>query len=62
LLESQGLTPPINLGALDFQVIEDLSFYFNNVVLIILGILVVMFIAYYITSMHYEKKKSQKND
>jgi len=62
LLESQGLTPPINLDTLDLQVIEELSLYFNNVILIILGILVVMFIAYYITSKHYEKKKSQKND
>ena len=62
LLESQGLTPPIDLDALDFQVIEELSLYFNNVILIILGILVVMFIAYYITSKHYEKKKSHKND
>ena len=61
LIESQDLTPPINLGDLNLQEFEQLSANFNNVLLIVLAILIVMFIAYYLTSKYYEKKKIQRS-
>jgi uncharacterized membrane protein YdjX (TVP38/TMEM64 family) len=57
-----GITFPVSLSDLPTGQVEALSVNFNNVLLIVLGVLVIMFVAYYITSKHYEKKKSQKND
>ena len=57
-----GITFPVSLIDLPTEQVEVLSVNFNNVLLIVLGVLVIMFIAYYLTSKHYEKKKSQKND
>ena len=51
-----GITPPVNWETLPTEVIEAQSAFFNNVLLIILAILVVMFVAYYITSRYYGKK------
>jgi len=51
-----GITPPVDWETLPTEVIEAQSAFFNNVLLIILAILVVMFVAYYITSRYYGKK------
>ncbi|MHA1106564.1 MAG: TVP38/TMEM64 family protein [Promethearchaeota archaeon] len=51
-----GITPPVDWATLPLEDIEAQSAFFNNVLLIILAILVVMFIAYYITSRYYSRK------
>jgi uncharacterized membrane protein YdjX (TVP38/TMEM64 family) len=51
-----GITPPVDLGSLPLAEIEAQSAFFNNVLLIILAILVVMFVAYYLTSRYYGKR------
>ena len=51
-----GITPPVDLASLPLAEIEAQSVFFNNVLLIILAILVVMFLAYYLTSRYYGKK------
>jgi len=60
LLYSQGITLPIDFSTLDLSVIESSSDYFNNILIVILGVLVLMFIAYYLYMKHLEKKKSAK--
>ncbi|TFG15934.1 MAG: DedA family protein [Promethearchaeota archaeon] len=56
LIISYGVEPPINLEELPFAVIDSLSSTFNAILLIILGILVLMFVVYYIIGKFYEKK------
>ena len=51
-----GITPPVDWATLPLEEIEAQSAFFNNVLLIILAILVVMFVAYYITSRYYSRK------
>jgi len=51
-----GIDPSVNLDTLSLVEIEAQSAFFNNVLLIILAILVVMFVAYYLTSRYYGKK------
>jgi len=51
-----GITPPVDWATLPLKEIEAQSAFFNNVLLIILAILVVMFVAYYITSRYYSRK------
>jgi uncharacterized membrane protein YdjX (TVP38/TMEM64 family) len=59
LITSYGVTPPIKLDELPLAVIDNLSSTFNGILLIILGVLVVMFLAYYVVGKLYEKKKEQ---
>ena len=57
LIISYGVTPPINLEELPFEVIDSLSSSFNLILLIILAVLVLMFGLYYVVGWLYEKKK-----
>lgn len=50
-------TPPIDFDDLPLETIKAQAAFFNNVLLIILAILAGMFVAYYILSKSYEKKK-----
>jgi len=59
LIISYGIEPPINLEELPFAVIDSLSSTFNIILLIILGILVLMFVLYYIIGKLYEKKRKE---
>ncbi|MFX1442945.1 MAG: TVP38/TMEM64 family protein [Promethearchaeota archaeon] len=52
---------PINLSEIPFGKIEAQAALFNNILLIILGVLVVIFVAYYLFSLHWEKKLNKKN-
>ncbi|MEJ2295692.1 MAG: VTT domain-containing protein [Candidatus Lokiarchaeota archaeon] len=56
LITSYGVTPPINLNELPFEVIESLSASFNGILLIILAVLVLMFVIYYVVGKLYEKR------
>jgi len=47
---------PINLSEIPFAKIEAQAALFNNILLIILGVLVVIFVAYYLFSIYWEKK------
>ncbi|MBA7673686.1 hypothetical protein ES703_81889 [subsurface metagenome] len=47
---------PINLSEIPFGQIEAQAALFNNILLIILGVLVVIFVAYYLFSIYWEKK------
>jgi len=51
------LTFPLNISDLQSGEIEALSANFNNILLIVLGVLVLIFIVYYFLSKYYEKKK-----
>ncbi|MFW9825431.1 MAG: TVP38/TMEM64 family protein [Candidatus Thorarchaeota archaeon] len=53
-----GLTPPINFA--DLPDINAQSAFFNNILLIILAVLGVMFIVYYLFARFYEKKNLEK--
>lgn len=53
---SLGIRPPINFDELPLSEIEAQAALFNNILLIILGVLVVIFIAYYAFSKYWEKK------
>ncbi len=53
-----GFNPPIDTT--DVGLIEAQADVFNWILLIVLGILVIMFFAYYFTAKFYEKKKQQK--
>lgn len=57
-----GITPPVDLTSLPLAEIEAQSAFFNNVLLIILAILVVMFLAYYLISRYYGKKTENKDN
>ncbi|MFX1556961.1 MAG: TVP38/TMEM64 family protein [Promethearchaeota archaeon] len=52
-----GIKPPINFESLPLETIKAQAAFFNNVLLIILAVLAVMFIVYYILSKSYEKRK-----
>ena len=54
---SLGINPPIIFSELPMSQIEIQAAFFNDVLLIILSVLVVMFAAYYIISKYWEKKK-----
>lgn len=56
----QGIVPPFNLGDLDLTTYEALSNTFNFTLLIVLGILVVIFIIYYVLSKILEKRHNQQ--
>jgi uncharacterized membrane protein YdjX (TVP38/TMEM64 family) len=60
LIISYGVEPPINLEELPFAVIDSLSSTFNAILLIILGILVLMFVIYYVIGKFYEKKRKDQ--
>lgn len=60
LIISYGVEPPINLEELPFAVIDSLSSTFNAILLIILGILVLMFVIYYVIGKFYEKKRKNQ--
>ena len=47
---------PINLSEIPFAKIEAQAALFNNILLLILGVLVVIFVAYYLFSIYWEKK------
>lgn len=51
-----GLTPPIDLIDMPLEAVEAAASSFNFILLIILGILVIMFVAYYIASLYSAKK------
>lgn len=56
---SLGLNPPINLEDLDLSIINAQSEVFNTILLVILGVLVLMFIAYYVFARYIAKKQSE---
>ncbi|MFX0072144.1 MAG: TVP38/TMEM64 family protein [Candidatus Hermodarchaeota archaeon] len=51
----------INLSEIPFNKIEAQAALFNNILLLILGILVVIFISYYLFSIYWEKKNLNSN-
>ncbi|MFX1496103.1 MAG: TVP38/TMEM64 family protein [Promethearchaeota archaeon] len=51
-----GITPPVDLASLPLATIEAQAAFFNNILLIILGLFVVMFAIYYFISWYYGKK------
>lgn len=51
---------PINLSEIPFEKIEAQAALFNNILLLILGILALMFIAYYLFSLYWQKKNIGK--
>ncbi len=53
-----NFNPPIDTS--DVQLIESQAAVFNWILLAVLGILVVMFLAYFFTAKYYEKKKQEK--
>ena len=55
------ITFPLNISDLQSGEIEALSANFNNILLIVLGVLILIFIAYYFISKNYEKKKLKDN-
>jgi len=55
-----GIDPLVDWTTLPLAEIEAQSAFFNNVLLIILAILVVMFVAYYLTSRYFGKKTEDK--
>ena len=55
-----GIDPLVDWTTLPLAEIEAQSTFFNNVLLIILAILVVMFVAYYLTSRYFGKKTEDK--
>jgi uncharacterized membrane protein YdjX (TVP38/TMEM64 family) len=59
LIISYEIEFPIDLEKLPLEVIENLSSTFNIILLIILGVLISMFLVYYILGKLYEKRKIQ---
>ncbi len=57
LISSYGVSPPIDLEKLPFEVIDNLSSSFNIILLIILAVLVLLFAIYYAIGKIYEKRK-----
>ena len=55
-----GFKPPIDTS--DVQLIESQAGVFNWILLVVLGILVAMFLAYFFTAKYYEKKKQEKKE
>jgi len=55
-----NFNPPIDTS--DVQLIESQAGVFNWILLVVLGILVVMFLAYFFTAKYYEKKKQEKKE
>ncbi|MFX0147364.1 MAG: TVP38/TMEM64 family protein [Candidatus Hodarchaeota archaeon] len=55
-----GITPPVDLGELPLATIEAQAAFFNNILLIILGLLAIMFALYYLISWYYGKKIDSK--
>ena len=53
---SLGIRPPIKLEDLPITKINAQSEFFNIVLLIILGVLLIMFLTYYLFARYYEKK------
>ncbi|MFW9898691.1 MAG: TVP38/TMEM64 family protein [Candidatus Thorarchaeota archaeon] len=53
---SLGIQPPIDFDELPLSKIEAQAALFNNILLLILAVLVVIFIAYYAFSKYWEKK------
>ncbi|MBY9009255.1 MAG: TVP38/TMEM64 family protein [Candidatus Lokiarchaeota archaeon] len=56
-----AITFPLNITDLPEGEIEALSANFNNILLIVLGVLILIFITYYFISKNYEKKKLKDN-
>jgi uncharacterized membrane protein YdjX (TVP38/TMEM64 family) len=56
---SLGLNPPINLVDLDLSIINAQSQVFNTILLVILGVLVLMFITYYLFARYLSKKQTR---
>ncbi len=54
---SLGIRPPIDFDELPLAQIETQAALFNNILLIILAVLAVMFVAYYLFSKYWEKKR-----
>ena len=54
-----GFNPPIDTT--DVGLIEAQADVFNWILLIVLGILIIMFLAYYFTAKFYEKKKNKSS-
>jgi len=59
---SLGIRPPIDFDELPLAQIEAQAALFNNILLIILAVLAVMFVAYYLFSKYWEKKRIPLND
>jgi len=59
---SLGIRPPIDFDELPLAQIEAQAALFNNILLIILAVLAVMFVAYYLFSKYWEKKRIPSND
>jgi len=53
--------PPIDLEKLDWTLINAQALIFNNILLIILGVLLVMFLGYYFINIYWAKKKINNN-
>ena len=51
----------INLSEIPFEKIQAQAAVFNNILLIILAVLAIMFIAYYLFSLYWQKKNIGKN-
>jgi len=51
---------PINLSEIPFEKIEAQAALFNNILLIVMGVLVIIFVAYYVFSIYWEKKVTIK--
>lgn len=56
-LSKYNLHPPIDFDELPLGAIQEQSNYFNIILLIILGVLVLMFILYYVLIKYLEKKR-----
>ena len=59
---SLGIRPPIDFDELPLAQIEAQAALFNNILLIILAVLAVMFVAYYLFSKYWEKKRIPSNN
>ncbi len=59
---SLGIRPPIDFDELPLAQIEAQAALFNNILLIILAVLAVMFVTYYLFSKYWEKKRIPSND
>jgi uncharacterized membrane protein YdjX (TVP38/TMEM64 family) len=51
----------INLSEIPFEQVEAQAALFNNVLLIILAVLIIIFVAYYLFSIYWEKKNLNRN-
>ncbi|TXT61112.1 MAG: TVP38/TMEM64 family inner membrane protein YdjZ [Promethearchaeota archaeon] len=60
LISNQNVSLPLDLGELPRELVEAQAAAFNNVMLIVFGILAVIFVAYYITSRLWEKKRQKE--